>query len=268
MGALPVCIVLDTETATLRSPHHLLELGAVRLEGGVVRERFESLVLPRVPIDPAASLVHGLLAEDVAGAPGAGEVLARFSDWCGGAHFLVAHNAPFDAAVLGFECGRCGIALPELAFLDTLRLARRAFPKARNHKLGTLAAELGLEHERAHRALDDALACAGLLLACVERLGGEECERRGRSRVRARAAPPEYLPTHLAGLPLACLERRPLVLEYGLDDEHERVALPVLPIQLYRKSRSDYLEARCGRSGAWKTYRLDRVHALHALERG
>lgn len=268
MDAFPTCIVLDTETATVRAPHHLLELGAVRMEAGVVRERFESLVLPRVPIDPAASAVHGLVAEDVAAARDAGEVLAHFADWCAGARFFVAHNAPFDAAVLRMEIGRWGIALPDLEFLDTLRLARRAFPGARNHRLSTLAAELGFEQVRAHRALDDARTCARLLLACVERLGLDELERRGRCRARARAACPRGLPEHLAQLPRACLERRPLLLDYARGEPRERLALPVIPIQVFEQGGTAYLEGRCGRSGTWKTYRLDRVHALRALDDG
>ncbi len=268
MPRLPVCIVLDTETATCRPPQHLLELGAVRLEDGRVTARFESLVRPRVPIDPGASAVHGIQEPDVREAPPAGEVLARFADWCAGASFFVAHNAPFDAAVLGFESARCGIELPALPYLDTLRLARKAYPQARNHRLTTLVAELGLAHERAHRALDDAAACAELFLGCARELGEERLAALGRSRIRAIAPGTHALPEHLAALALACVERRALLLDYGTGEEHERVNLPVLPILLFSSRGTTSLEARCGRTGLWKTYRLDRIHALRELESG
>lgn len=41
-------IVLDTETATARGTPHLLELGALRIEGDEVVDRFESLVRPQI----------------------------------------------------------------------------------------------------------------------------------------------------------------------------------------------------------------------------
>ena len=58
-------IALDTETATLGSPPHLLELGAVRVLDGEIQDTFEALVCPAVPIDPGAEMIHGITEEQV-----------------------------------------------------------------------------------------------------------------------------------------------------------------------------------------------------------
>src|SRR6185295_7974553 len=98
-------VFLDTETATLRGAPHLLEIGAVRVVEGEVVDRFDSLVRPQVPIEEGASVIHGIVDEDVRDAADAREVLERFGAWVG-ADPMAAHNARFDAGVIGFECIR------------------------------------------------------------------------------------------------------------------------------------------------------------------
>jgi DNA polymerase-3 subunit epsilon len=116
-------VCLDTETATLGGPPHLVELGAVRIVDGEVADHFVSFVRPLVEIDPDATAIHGITEEDVAGADAAPEVLARFLDWLGD-DWMAAHNAPFDARVLAFELARADLPAPAQPLLDSLRLAR------------------------------------------------------------------------------------------------------------------------------------------------
>jgi DNA polymerase-3 subunit epsilon len=90
-----------------------------------------------------------------------------------GAHPLVAHNASFDCRFWDAELGRIGKARVQ-AFACTMLLARRIYPEAPNHKLGTLAEFAGLPVAgRHHRALADAEMAASLLLKL-----GQELERR------------------------------------------------------------------------------------------
>jgi DNA polymerase-3 subunit epsilon len=78
----------------------------------------------------------------------------------------VAHNAPFDRGFWRAEGERAGCAVdPAHDFACTVRLSRRLYPDAPNHRLGTLAAWHRLpEAGRAHRALADATTTAHLLL--------------------------------------------------------------------------------------------------------
>lgn len=77
---------------------------------------------------------------------------------------LVAHNKSFDESCLKavFRCYQ--MDYPDYVFYDTLRVARRAFPKAPNHQLHTVAALCGYDLRRHHHALADAEACA--CIAC------------------------------------------------------------------------------------------------------
>ena len=151
--------ILDTETATLFGAPHLLELGAVRVVDGEIQDQFQSLVCPQVEIEPGATEIHGIRQEDVLQAPLVGEVLEAFREWAGES-WLAAHNANFDAEVLGFEYARQGMTPPPGVFIDSLTLARKLIPESIDHKLVTLCQHLELEEGPHHRALSD----AGLLL--------------------------------------------------------------------------------------------------------
>ena len=54
--------------------------------------------------------------------------------------------------------------------MDTVEFAKLMFPTLYSYKLQDIAAELHIELQTAHRADDDALATAYLLLKCMEQL--------------------------------------------------------------------------------------------------
>ena len=69
---------------------------------------------------------------------------------------LVAHNAAFDAGFFGHEMRLQGIDR-ENPFLCSLRVARRLYPGAPNHRLSTLADYVDVPMQGTyHRALADA----------------------------------------------------------------------------------------------------------------
>lgn len=263
-------VCLDTETARLGGPPHLIELGAVRVVDGEVAEHFQALVRPLVEVEPEATAIHGLEDRDVAGAEPAPEVLGRFLDWLG-EDWMAAHNAPFDARVLAFELARAGLAAPTQPMLDSLRLARKLLPDAPDHKLETLREHLDLEEGEHHRALPDAVWCWKAIEACAERLGGEVSlagllGRQGGVPVTIPAHAPHpgrgLKPRHRA-LQRAAERRERVTLLYG-EPPQPPVPLPVVPWLLYRQSERAYLEAECCSTGLLKTYRLDRVHRVLA----
>ena len=83
---------------------------------------------------------------------------------------FVAHNIDFDLPFLQSEFTRCGIPLWQGKSLDTVELAKILFPTSYSYKLQDLALELGIIHQKAHRADDDALATAYLLKACYDKM--------------------------------------------------------------------------------------------------
>ena len=261
-------IVLDTETATLLGAPHLLELGAVRVVDGEIQEQFESLVCPEVEIEPGATEIHGIRQEDVRTAPLAEEVLASFREWAGEDTFA-AHNARFDAGVLGFEYARRGMTPPPGVFIDSLSLSRKHIPEAVDHKLDTLTQHLDLEEGPHHRALSDAVYCWMVLAECIERLGGPDAvglhelvAQCGAPLTMEGAAPlaPRMKP-RLRPLERAVTDETEVVLVYG-EQQDQPAQLAVAPRFLYQRHKTGYLEAVCLRSGTLKTYRLDRVHKV------
>jgi DNA polymerase III epsilon subunit family exonuclease len=261
-------VILDTETATLGGPPHLLEIGAVRSVDGEIVDRFEALVRPEVRVDPAASEFHGISDAMVAEAEPAASVLARFNQWVGD-DAIAAHGAEFDGRVLAFEYARARLQPPQGWLIDTLRLSRRMIPEAPDHKLTTLCEHLELEDGLHHRALADAVWCWKVLEACIERMGPApvsvaqlvheagapltlaSCRPRVRSMLKPRLRPLER----------ACTAREQVTLLYG-DGESAPVPLSVLPRVLYDLGERSYLEAECLTSGTIKTYRLDRVQKV------
>jgi len=147
----------------------IIEIGAVRVEGGRTTDTFTTLVDPGRPIAPFVVRLTGITDAMVAGAPPIAEALPRFLAFAGDG-ILVAHNATFDVGqldaahrwLLGTPLGR-----PALC---TLRLARRLLPDLRRRSLDALAALLGLGCEGRHRALPDARIAAEILCIFLERL--------------------------------------------------------------------------------------------------
>ncbi|HEV8698001.1 MAG TPA: polyribonucleotide nucleotidyltransferase [Candidatus Limnocylindrales bacterium] len=153
-------VVLDVETTgTDPKVGDLVEIAAVKVNGGSITDRWSTLVNPGRPI--VGNQMHGLTDADVAGAPSPAEAVAKALDFIGDA-LIVGHN-------VGFDLGFLEEALPAAHFepgryLDTLALARDGYPEVGQYKLETLSSFFGIDLSQNHRALPDAEATAALLL--------------------------------------------------------------------------------------------------------
>lgn len=265
-------IVFDTEGATAHGAPHLLELGAVRVVDGEAVDHFESLVLPRVPIEPEATAIHGLTEDDVRTAPLPDEVLRAFHAWAGG-DALAAWHAPADARVLAFEHVRCALEPPTTPIADLLPPVRRAFPELPDHKLATLKEHFELEGTD-HRALADAVTAWQVFERAAAELGAPDPTAlfatggpAGILNLKTAAPrPPKLGRATVRVLERAWREGRDVRLSYG---EHRSSAslLDVRPTILYRTADRSYLEGECLRSGSIKTYRIDRIHRVEPAAR-
>jgi len=165
-------VVFDTETTGLSpATDHVLEIAAVAIEGDRETGRFESLIDPGVPIPKALTAIHGITDEMVRDKPHFAEVGRAFLDFAGES-ILAAHNAPYDMAMLHRPLLDAGLEPAGNPVIDTCRLARRLI-ESPNYQLSTLAEVLHIPLNGAHRAMPDVEACAGLLRACLSRLGEE-----------------------------------------------------------------------------------------------
>src|SRR6184192_3174776 len=135
----------------------VVEIGAVRVVGGDIVDRFHTLVQPYRPITPGATKVHGYTDADVRDARSFAEVWPEFRAFIGD-DVLIAHNGQhFDIPVLRrLAAGRDGV--DSLVFYDTLPLVRSL--SRDSAKLEDLALRFGIDAGRAHHALDDAVTLA------------------------------------------------------------------------------------------------------------
>ena len=170
-------VVVDVET-TGGSPaagHRITEVAAVRVSGGRVVGTYSTLVNPERRIPSVITSLTGITDAMVAGAPRFHEIADDLSAALAGRVF-VAHNAAFDWR---FVCGELERTVGRSLVgrqLCTVRLARKLLPHLRSRSLDGLAEYFGLEIASRHRALDDAIATADVLLRLVEILADREIE--------------------------------------------------------------------------------------------
>ena len=164
-------VVLDFETTGM-SPDRgdrTIEVGAVRLEAGQVTGRFQSLMNPGIRINTFIKNFTGISNHMVRDAPCCESVMREFSAFIDG-HDLVAHNASFDRRFLDAELSRIGHG-HNGGFACSMLAARRVYPDAPNHKLGTLVDYRDIPTDGTfHRALADAEMTAALWLGMLDEL--------------------------------------------------------------------------------------------------
>jgi DNA polymerase-3 subunit epsilon len=156
-------VVLDFETTGL-SPtigDRAIEIGAVLLRDGVVAGRFQELMNPGQRVSQFIEDYTGITNDMLIDAAPCGDVMDRFADFVGD-EAVVAHNVSFDSRFLDAELQRIGRRAGGRRVCSMLT-ARRVYPKAPNHKLGTLVNYKRLPVTGTfHRALADAEMTAHL----------------------------------------------------------------------------------------------------------
>ncbi len=163
-------VVVDLET-TGGSPYAdaITEIGALKLRGGELLGRFETLVNPGVPIPPLITVLTGITESMVLPAPPIAEVLPAFLEFARDA-VIVGHNIRFDCSFLDAALTANGYARLSNRRVDTVALARRLIrDEVPNLKLHTLARHFRTTVEPVHRAYADAAATAEVMHALLER---------------------------------------------------------------------------------------------------
>ena len=158
----PRFAVIDVETTGLDpESDRILELAIVRAdEQGHPIDQWVTRLHPGGPV--RATHIHGITDADVAGAPGFPDLAVQVGTALQGL-VLVAHNAEFDVAFLRAEFARASLPMPRVTSYCTLQGSTVYLPQLRRRTLAECCAALGVVHQRAHSALGDAYAAAGLL---------------------------------------------------------------------------------------------------------
>lgn len=161
-------VVFDTETtgltlhpdAPLVKQPRMIEFGAVVLDRrGEILEEASILINPREPLTAEITKITGITDSDLADAPVFADTLPQIRRIFEGAELVMAHNLPFDRAILKGELARADVfdfPWPPRE-LCTVGLYKEQW--GRNPRLQELyAAIMGHPLAQTHRALDDVKA--------------------------------------------------------------------------------------------------------------
>ena len=162
-------VVFDLETTGFSSiKDKIIEIGAVKVENGVITDKFSTFVNPKVPIPFEITNLTGITDDMVMEAPDIETILPQFLEFVGDA-VLVAHNASFDVSFIEQNCRYQDIT-PDFTSVDTVAMARILLPTLSKFKLNVVANALHISLENHHRAVDDAGATAEIFVKFVEML--------------------------------------------------------------------------------------------------
>lgn len=164
-------VVLDLETSGLNKNYdYIIEVGAVKIENGEMRESFSTLVnTPQMrELPKEIEVLTGIKFADLQSAPAIDSVLRKLYSFLNGCT-LVAHNLPFDYTFLRNWGFWCGVHFCDFSDgIDTVKLAQEKLgDKVLNFKLTTLANYFNIEFTN-HRALHDAETTAKIFLELIQ----------------------------------------------------------------------------------------------------
>ena len=251
-------IVFDTETTGMPPGARLVEIGAIKVRGKTIVERFDELVFPECPIPQEVIDVHGITNKAVSGARVASEVLPDFFAWAKGLP-LVAHNAPFDAAMLASECARLSIPCPDNPTLCTLQASRKLLP-GQSHSLESLVSDLGLPAATHHRAGEDASHALNLLWH-LQAFKGNKFKNTYMGSGKPISAYAPEAPSLKGGKTILqeCAHKAESVDIQYVFANRGRASLRVSPRFFYQRRSTIFMEALRHQAFHYKTYRIDRI---------
>ena len=162
-------VVFDIETTGF-SPINdkIIEIGAVKVSGGKIVDRYSTFVNPKIPIPYRIQELTHIDDSMVIDSPTIDTILPEFLSFCEGS-VIVAHNASFDTSFIREAAKKINLSYNP-AIVDTVAMARLLLPRLNRFKLDTVAKALGISLDNHHRAVDDAECTAQIWLKLIDML--------------------------------------------------------------------------------------------------
>lgn len=161
-------VVIDVETANA-DRGSICQVGLALYSGDTLAAEWSSLVNPEAHFSAVNVSIHGIGRDAVSNAPtlvGIAESLYRFMD----GRIVVAHSG-FDRSAVTVACAKYGLRSPDCTWLDSVRIARRAWPHLPGgHGLKNVTQALGYTFNH-HDALADAKAAGHIVRSAIAKTG-------------------------------------------------------------------------------------------------
>lgn len=162
-------VVVDVETACSRVSS-ICQIGIVGFRNGSEVFAYETLLDPCDDFSPFNTGIHGINCDHVAGQPTFADIHSIVNGHLSG-RVTVAHSF-FDKGALAAACRVHNRQPIETTWLDSVRVAKRAWPDLPSHRLNVLSHFLGVRHKH-HDALSDARAAGMVIVKAIDHTGIE-----------------------------------------------------------------------------------------------
>lgn len=162
---------IDFETANGHASS-ACAVGLVKVRDGLVVDRAAWLIAPpeeHGAFEPFNIKIHGIQPEDVLDAPDWAGQLDRMLEFIE-TDIVVAHNAQFDMGVIRAASQVAFTPTPKLRYLCSVKIARKTY-ELDSYRLTKAAEAAGFREFHHHDALDDAEACAAIIIDSAFRHG-------------------------------------------------------------------------------------------------
>ncbi len=151
-------VVFDLETSGLSARYdQIIEFGAVKIKNGIITDRLQFFVNPRLQLTAFTKNMTGITQNDVDNGllliEAFPKILAFF-----GSSTLVAQNASFDVGFLNAKLMEYNLGKLKNPIIDTLDMARALNKEKKRYRLGNIAKIYKVDYDEnvAHRADYDA----------------------------------------------------------------------------------------------------------------
>ena len=167
MKKLSFC-VFDLETTGGNHEYDkIIEIGLVKINNLEIVNQVDYLINPEIEIPAFIQKLTAITSLDVEGCPVIEEVIDDIIEFMGDS-VLVAHNTSFDIPFFNSVLERLGKEALKNKAICTNLMTRHLMPNLLNSNLHYMSNIFDINHTKAHRALDDAMATAELLLKYLE----------------------------------------------------------------------------------------------------
>jgi DNA polymerase-3 subunit epsilon len=160
---------LDVETAN-SDLASICQIGVATFNAGAVVDVWHTLIDPEDSFDGMNISIHGIEEEHVKGSPKFPHIFEHLCSRLAGR--VVVHHTHFDRVSLARVCEKYDLGVIGCRWVDTAKVARRAWPQfAENgYGLASIARTFGIEF-RHHAAHEDARAAGEIFLRAISETG-------------------------------------------------------------------------------------------------
>lgn len=160
---------LETTGTQRQDNNHIIQFGCAIIKNLKVVKTYSFMINPHREIPLSVQNLTGISNEDVDQAPDFTHYAAKITTILKDTVF-VAHNVNFDLPFLNYELMEHGFEPLTNKAIDTVELAKIAFPTLPSYKLSDLTKRLKIKHLDPHKADSDAYGTAILLIDIIKQL--------------------------------------------------------------------------------------------------